>query len=289
MLIVRIWEGLGNQMFQYAYARKRMEEGVPVRLDLRKAYIEAFPTLKNNALRDNVISKYNITVPEIEVEEYGKYFYLRQKTALEKKICFLAEKGLWPYPFIEEEKELYSKKIAHVKGNVYIKGWFQDRRYFEEIRGTLLREFTPKEKIRISGEIYKFIKSDYSVAIHVRRGDYVKLGRTMPGAYYLRAKSALENKIDNPVFYIFSDDFVWVKKNIDWGDSSKVFYIDELCELEDYEQLLLMSKCRAQIISNSTFSWWAAWLNTHNDKIVAIPKKFVQLNPGLEIKGNILI
>lgn len=288
MLIVRIWEGLGNQMFQYAYARKRMGEGVPIFLDLNKAYIEAFPTLKNNALRDNSIQKFNITVPVIDVEEYGRYFYLRQKTAFEKTVCCLAEKGLWPYSFIEEKREFYSKKVAHVKGNVYLKGWFQDQKYFESIRKELIHEFTPKKKIKISAGLLEIIKGGNSVAIHVRRGDFVRLGKTMPSAYYHQAKSILENRLDNPIFFVFSDDYQWVKENINWSDT-RVFYIDEICKLEDYEQLFLMSRCRGQITSNSTFSWWAAWLNTFDDKMIVIPKRWVRINPGLEIKGSILI
>ena len=90
MLIVRIWEGLGNQMFQYAYARKRMEEGIPVFLDLNKAYLEAFPTLRNNSLRENSIQKFNIIIPSIDVEGYNKYFYLENQTELQKKIYYLA-------------------------------------------------------------------------------------------------------------------------------------------------------------------------------------------------------
>lgn len=289
MIIVRIWEGLGNQMFQYAYARKRMADGTPVFLDLNKAYIESFPTFWKNAHRDNKIQKYNITVPAIDVEKYGKYFYLRKRTGLERKICFLAEHRCWPYSFVEEKQELYSTKIAQMKGNVYLKGWFQDWRYFEGIRRELLREFTPIKKIKISSEVLKMVKSRNSVAFHVRRGDFVKLGHTLPAMYYLRAKALVEQKITNPIFFVFSDDYLWVKKNIPFRESDRIFYIDEICNLEDYEQLFLMSRCYAQVISNSTFSWWAAWLNQESDKIVVMPRRFVQSNPGFEIKKSFLI
>ncbi len=289
MLIVRIWEGLGNQMFQYAYARKRMEEGIPVFLDLNKAYLEAFPTLRNNSLRENSIQKFNIIIPSIDVEGYKKYFYLENQTELQKKIYYLAKHGWWPYSFIEEESAFYSTKIAHVKGNVYLKGWFQDQKYFKEIRKELCREFTPKRKIKIPSELLKMIKSENSAAIHVRRGDYVRLGRTLPNAYYIQAKTILEKRIENPVFFIFSDDFQWVKKNIQWDGTTNIIYIDEVCKLEDYEQLFLMSRCHAQIISSSTFSWWAAWLNSHNDKMVIMPKKFIQWNPGYKMQNSILL
>ncbi len=288
MIIVRIWEGLGNQMFQYAYARKRMAESVPVSLDLNRAYIEAFPTFKNNTFRCNRIQKFHLTIPSMNVEKYGRYFYMRRKTRLEKSICFLAEHRLWPYAFIEEETEHYSRKAACVKGNVYLKGWFQDQRYFEGIRKELLHEFTPRKKIRLSSDLLRMVRSRNSVAIHVRRGDYVRLGWTLSRAYYIQTKELLEKKIEAPVFFVFSDDYFWVKENIPFKETDRVFYIDEICRLEDYEQLLLMSSCRAQIISNRTFSWWAARLNTNSDKLVFMPKKDVQLNPGLEIKGSIL-
>ncbi|MEH2952016.1 alpha-1,2-fucosyltransferase [Candidatus Merdisoma sp. JLR.KK011] len=289
MIIVRIWEGLGNQMFQYAYARKRMAEGVPVSLDLHRAYEDSYPSLRNSAVRVNCIQNFHIKVPSIDVEGYGKYFYLRKQTEVEKRICFLAQRGLWPYSFIEEKNELYSSKAACIRGNVYLKGWFQDQRYFADIRKELLQEFTPKKKIKISSEILKMIKSENSAAIHVRRGDYVKLGMALPHAYYLKAKSVLEKKIANPIYFVFSDDYQWVKQNIQWGEKAEVFYIDEICKLENYEQLLLMSNCRGQIISNSTFSWWAAWLNQNEDKKIIMPKRYVQLNPGLDIKGSIWV
>lgn len=289
MIIVRIWEGLGNQMFQYAYARKRMAEGVPVFLDLDKAYNESFPMFRNNVHRNNSIQKYNITVPSIKVEEYGKYFYLRRQTGMEKQICFLAEHGWWPYIFLEEKQEFYNKKVAYIKGNVYIKGWFQDKRYFEGIRKELLQEFTPIKKINISSEVLRMVKNGNSVALHIRRGDYVRLGRALPVKYYLYAKRLVEQKIAKPTFFVFSDDYLWVKENIPFRESDKVFYIDEICKLKDYEQLFLMSRCYAQIISNSTFSWWAAWLNRAQNKIVVMPRRFVQMNPGLEISNSFII
>lgn len=274
-------------MFQYAYARARSAEGIPVFLDLKKAYIQTFPTLRNNTLRENSIQNFNITLPSIDVEKYHRYFFLGKSSKLEKCICFLAENRLWPYSFIEEKSEFYSRRIANLKGNVYLKGWFQDIRYFEKIRRELLHEFTPRKRIKIPSELRKMIESKNSVAIHVRRGDYVRLGRALPTAYYVKAKKEMERNMEDPVFFIFSDDYEWVKNHIEWG--SKVFYIDELCKLEDYEQLFVMSRCHSQVIANSTFSWWAAWLNPDPDKTVIMPKRFICSEPGLEIQGSILI
>lgn len=274
-------------MFQYAYARARSAEGIPVFLDLKKAYIQTFPTLRNNSLRENSIQNFNITLPSMDVEKYRKYFYLRKETLLDKSVYFLAERKLWPYSFVEEKSEFYSQRIASLRGDVYIKGWFQDIRYFEGIRKELLREFTPRKRIQIPSEVLKMIRNKDSVAIHVRRGDYVRLGRALPTAYYIKAKKMIEQKMKNPIFFIFSDDYEWVKNHIDWG--REVFYIDEMCGLKDYEQLFVMSRCHSQVTANSTFSWWAAWLNSASDKIVIMPKKYIYSEPGLEIQGSILI
>ena len=287
MIIVRIWEGIGNQLFQYAYARSQLKKNKCVFLDLDKAYKEKFPTLRNNSIRENSIQKFNITVPSIDVEKLEKYSYLERKTWMEQKIFYLAQNGWWPYSFIEEKSEHYSRRIDKLKRNVYIKGWFQDIRYFKDIRKELLQELTPKKKIKIPLYLLNMIKDKNSVAIHVRRGDYVRLGRALPVAYYISAKKMIETKIKSPIYLIFSDDYKWVKENINWN--CKVFYIDELCDLEDYEQLFIMSRCRSQVISNSTFSWWAAWLNSHKDKIIIAPKQFIQHNPGLKIRNSILI
>lgn len=287
MIIVRIWEGIGNQLFQYAYARSQLKKNKCVFLDLDKAYKEKFPTLRNNSIRENSIQKFNITVPSIDVEKLEKYSYLERKTWMEQKIFYLAQNGWWPYCFIEEKSEHYSRRIDKLKRNVYIKGWFQDIRYFKDIRKELLQELTPKKKIKIPLYLLNMIKDKNSVAIHVRRGDYVRLGRALPVAYYISAKKMIETKIKSPIYLIFSDDYKWVKENINWN--YKVFYIDELCDLEDYEQLFIMSRCRSQVISNSTFSWWAAWLNSHKDKIIIAPKQFIQHNPGLKIRNSILI
>lgn len=287
MIIVRIWEGLGNQMFQYAYARGRMAQKVPVCLDMNKAFSEQFPTTRNHSLRENGIHHFNLAIPSIDVERYGKYFFIRNQSWMEKGVCFLARNGMWPYSFIEEYSALYSKRIANVKGNAYIKGWFQDMRYFEKIRQELLLEFTPKKRIKIASDVLSLIKSKNSVAIHVRMGDFVRLGIALPDVYYLRAKKMMEDEIENPVFIVFSNDYQWVKDHIQWG--SNVLYIDELCELEDYEQLFVMSRCHSQITSNSTFSWWAAWLNPNHEKKIIMPKKYILSGSGLNIKGSILI
>ena len=97
MVIVRIWEGLGNQMFQYAFARSLQAKGIEVSLDLDKAYDEMFVKYKDNAVRENSIQNFNISIPSIDVCKYKKYEYIYQDTILRKMHFFLGKHSLWKY------------------------------------------------------------------------------------------------------------------------------------------------------------------------------------------------
>ena len=166
MIIVRIWEGLGNQLFQYAYARALREKGRDVRLDIEKTYENSFKQYRSNDLRYCGITNFNITVPQIDVEAYGKYSYLKRDNNINKAIYFLAKRGLWKYKIQEETTVRYNSKADNLETNYYVKGWFQDERYFCNIRNILLKELRPKKKILISKELREIIESEKSVSIH---------------------------------------------------------------------------------------------------------------------------
>ena len=274
MIIVRIWEGLGNQMFQYAYARALKEKGIDVRLDLNKAYDETFEKYRNNAQRENQIQNFKISLPSIDMAQDRRYEYLSKDTWLKKTVFYLQSHLLWKYRLYEEQIQSYSDKTAGIRGNYYVKGWFQSERYFKDIRNILLKEFTPKEKIRISKELREALKEPESVSLHVRRGDYVKADIALNKIYYERAIAYIEQNYIKPIFVIFSDDLKWVKENI--HINGKCIFVNEEKKLEDYEELLIMSRCRTNIIANSTFSWWAAWLNQNEDKVVIAPRKWLK-------------
>ena len=99
MIIVRIWEGLGNQMFQYAYARALKEKGMDVRLDLNKAYDNTFEKYRNNAQRENHIQNFRISLPSIDMGQYRRYEYLSRDTWLKKSVFWLQSHLLWKYRF----------------------------------------------------------------------------------------------------------------------------------------------------------------------------------------------
>ena len=270
MIIVRIWEGLGNQMFQYAYARALAEKGIDVRLDLDKAYDNKFVKYRNYTLRENSIQNFRISIPSINVYEYGKYDYLNQNTIARNVVFWLGRHFMWKYNFYEERVPEFSHRKMMIRGNCYIKGWFQNEKYFNNIRSELLKEFVPRNKIKIRKELKRALEDDESVAVHVRRGDYVKIKHDLSAAYYMKAIDYIKKVYKNPIFLIFSDDLQWVKQNMDI--KSRFIYVNENGKLQDFEELFIMSRCKSNIISSSTFSWWAAWLNQNNKKIVVSPR-----------------
>jgi hypothetical protein len=119
------------------------------------------------------------------------------------------------------------------------------------------------------------ITNTNSVSIHIRRGDYVQNHRVLREngicslSYYKRAVAELEKTQKDIFYFIFSDDINWVKKNISLGRDT-VFVSDTT--LTDSEELVIMSKCKHNIIANSSFSWWAAWINQNPNKICVAPK-----------------
>lgn len=279
MVIVRIWEGLGNQMFQYAYARALKEKGIDVRLDIDEAYKESFSMLRNETHRTSRIQNFRITIPAMDISKYGKYAYLSRDGVIDKCIFWLAERSFWKYNFYEEKDFEYSKEKEKTKGNYYVKGYFQDPRYFEGICPALLEEFTPKKKISLSRTLRNALEDQESVSVHIRRGDYVRLNWALNPAYYVKAIDYIKKIYEDPVFLFFSDDLDWAKKNI--PVQGKCIYVNEGGGLEDYEELFMMSRCKSNIIANSTFSWWAAWMNQNRKKAVIAPRKWKMERPGL--------
>ena len=164
------------------------------------------------------------------------------------------------------------RESRDILGNYYIKGWFQSEEYFKSIRPILLKEFVPRKKLRIPGKLRAALNDSESVSLHVRRGDYVRLNLALDIGYYVKAMEYMEQIYENPIFVVFSDDLEWVKKNL--PIKGRFILANEDKNLKDYEELFLMSRCRSNIISNSTFSWWGAWLNQNRNKVVIAPKKW---------------
>lgn len=173
------------------------------------------------------------------------------------------------------------KRILNLQHSAYLSGWCPKEIYVRPIRSILIEQFTPKEKLSQCAENYlKKIKSTNSVSIHIRRGDYLELEhffRIIPIDYYKEAVIEISKTVQDPVFYIFSNDLNWVKDNLDFV-KNPIFVDMSACEnysgLADIEEYEIMKHCKHNIIGNSSFSWWAAYLNENENKMVFTPKKW---------------
>ena len=168
----------------------------------------------------------------------------------------------------------YSKNKLKKFDNIYLSGYWQGEKYLENTNYNINNYF----KFNCANKLTKIsekIKNTNSVSIHFRRGDYVNniKTNTFHGLcgfnYYNNGIKFISKNISNPIYFVFSDDINWVKQNFKLNYPT--IYIEDN---KDYEDMYLMSLCRHNIIANSTFSWWGAWLNKNPDKIVIAPQKW---------------
>ena len=172
----------------------------------------------------------------------------------------------------EDEKFYDTVFQSKVKLPSYYQGYFFDLKYYDDIRTILQYEFTLKEKIKLPYELRKILNRKNTVSVHVRRGDFLKLKRDISNSgYYERAFAYMGERVASPIYLIFSDDVGWVKENLDIP-GEKMFISG--MGFADYEELMIMKHCKNNIIANSTFSYWAAYLNADTEKNVICPKRW---------------
>jgi hypothetical protein len=267
-LIIQLTGGLGNQLFQYALARRlQIERTARVRFDL-----SLFDEHNERAIN---VRKYRTHLTEVSAMDrlairlsFGRT--LSKAAAVLKPIArpvlferfFDAHQGCDP-------------RILQLTGRWYLSGWWQSPEYFDSIRSILLQEFQPADPLNeTDAELRKKIENSNAVCVHIRRGDYVtdpkynKEFKAQSAAYYHDCMRELQIRLNHPKFFLFTDDPAWAKQNIT-GD---VTHVDHHDGNSDYIDLHLMSRCRHFITANSTFSWWAAWLSPYKRKTVIVPK-----------------
>lgn len=265
MVVVKIKSGLGNQMFQYALGRRLSLDWN----DELKFDFSWFNNIKNGETpRKLEIDKFNVILPKANESEIAKAtpnFFA--KTA--EKVLGRLDRN---YFFQFHSDLLKRKKLA------YLDGYFQSYKYIQPIRDVLLKDFVLKNSYSVEAQMIKneIETAGQSVAIHIRRGDYVTTCKDWNGlcnvVYYEKALSQIQKKYPDVKLFIFSDDIDWAQKNLKF-QSPMVFVSRPV--LNDVEEMLLMSLCKHQIIANSTFGWWAAWLNQNNEKIIVAPSRWL--------------
>lgn len=230
--------------------------------------------LDTTVLDTNPIRSFELNKLNIQYEKIFSAGSLRLKCAkvLYRKI--LHKNILRKYKeYAEKTPYQFQKDILNVTDDTYISGYWQSPKYFSEYREELLKLFTPRyTQSEKALDYIEWVKACNSVAIHIRLGDYKKIGNCLDLSYYKRAIETIQANNPNLIFFVFSDDIPEAKKifqNMN-GEFEFVSYASENLTLDDF---FIMKSCKHQIIANSSYSWWAAWLNENTDKIVICPEK----------------
>lgn len=276
MVIVRLKGGIGNQMFQYAAARRvSYVNNTQLKLDL--SWFNESGPWTNRKLELEVFNIVNEVATPSEVaalKSRKQNPFLRRLPIFLKNVLFRTNQT-----HIIEKNYSFDSAILSLQDNVYLDGYWQSQKYFIDIEQVIRREFSfNTDPLEMNQQTLNQITSSESIAIHIRRGDYVTLADAnafhglCPLEYYRAASDIIAKQLSKPVFFVFSDDIAWAKHNLKLDFETN--FIDHNGPDHGYEDLRLMSLCNHHIIANSSFSWWGAWLAQHHAKIVIVPQKW---------------
>jgi hypothetical protein len=279
MVVIKLEGGLGNQMFQYAFASIVAKKNSTTLLIDTNSF--------NNTHRKNgytprnfELSIFNNMYAHAKNSDILIFNNLSNWSKLKRKFKL-------NYPKIFQEEILaFSQQANNIQAPVYLKGYFQSYKYFEGFESYInnLFKFQMKYLSNENLNLIPILNKTNTIAIHIRRGDYVSdsITNNFHGIcsieYYTKAIAIIGASIKNPKLIFFSDDPQWVKNNFANFGFEKIF-ITHNNGVNSWTDMLLMSSCSHNIIANSSFSWWAAWLNSNPEKIVIAPKIwFLDLN-----------
>ena len=277
MIIVKIFQGIGNQLCQYAYGRARgLDLGVEFKID-NSYYINYSEVTQFGFTykRDYGLDHFNILNNVASEEEIRKV----KTVDGSNRIAYYINKKLHeraPYyrkRWVKEKETVFDPNLLRIKDNTYIEGYFVSELYFRKHRNVILKEFTLKNPVNEkNAEVIKRMQNTDSVCISIRRTNFLAnpIMNVCREQYYTDGLKAMADMLGkNMRVFIFSDDNEWVLNNY------KIPYEHEFVTHnfpDFYEDLRLMTYCRNHVIPNSTFSWWAAWLTQNEDKKIIAPK-----------------
>lgn len=262
MIISTIKDGFGNQLFMYAcgYAAARRFNN---KLALDTTY------LATSGLREYELAGLNVKYDKLYSINKALPYFL--KVILRKMLhaCISLRFKLYK----ERQTWQFDDNINKANGNLRLIGYWQSEKYFKEYRAEILKMLILNYQTTDSFKsILMKMKSSNSVAVHIRRGDYVALGICLGKDYYQAAIRLIKEKVDNPVFFVFSDDMAYAKELFEEEDKDRIHFVDYVAVNATLEDFFLMKSCSNNITANSSYSWWGAWANENNEKIVVCPK-----------------
>jgi len=275
MIIIKFQGGLGNQMLQYVIYRI-LELKLPqqeIKADLKEYQTKEF---HNGYELERVFGIKLKEASYSEIIKCGGNISKKKNNILWKIIRQISQNGYFLNRYILK-KYLYEEEICKVFNekktkNYYIDGWWVQERYIDVAKEDIISKFKIKDKLDENNNLYlKQIQSSNSISIHIRRGDYVgTCFDIVPSEYYKKAIEYMNLRLADTVFFVFSDDLQYVEKNFSYLKNKVIVKGNE--KQNSYKDMFLMSQCKHNIITNSTFSLWGTELNTNPNKIVIAPK-----------------
>jgi hypothetical protein len=273
---VALYGGLGNQMFQYAFAVALNQKGKKTRVSITNYLYDEHHNGFNlgDAFKLELGQSSKIT---LYILRHGRFLY---KNSIARSAFRRGVEAYHKYfcKVYKEKREFEFDRDVFEQDASFFLGVWQVEAYFKNLRSKILDVYQfklpiDKENILLSEKI----KNCNSVSLHVRRGDYLNknwaesLIVIKNNNYYNNAVAYINAKIQDPHYFIFSDDMEWVKNNL---EIEACTYVEHNTGKQSFVDMYLMTLCKHNIIANSSFSWWGAWLNKNENKIVVMPEKW---------------
>lgn len=270
MIIIKLQGGLGNQLFQYAAGRAlSIKNNTALFFDLSLLQLDEPGITK----RHFALSVFTIDVSLANKIDVTRISHPGIARKLLQKLKLIG-KNIYTEPHFN-----YDPAFLNLKGDIIVNGYMQSEKYFKHVKPALQSDLVIKAPLSEKTNLhFEHIKKTNSVSIHIRRGDFVNDPNTknVHGncdiAYYQKAINLIASKVDDISLFVFSDDVAWTKEHL--STPYPIVFADHTNEVNAYEDLYLMSHCKHNIIANSSFSWWGAWLNLNPNKIVVAPRKW---------------
>jgi hypothetical protein len=284
VVVTRLMGGLGNQMFQWAAARAlALRHGVEPKVDLSYlAHERPGTTPRRYELGSFVVE------PAVATADDLKWVRGAPPSGLGARSRELVKSILKPRRLVLlQQRELdYDARLREAGPNVLLVGYWQSESYFEGAESQIRDDFRLREELTGSvAELAAEIGAAESVAVHVRRGDYVADPRTnafhgtLTPAWYERALAEVAQRVEEPAAFVFSDDPAWCRAHLRLPVPMRV--VDYHDPAHAPEVLRLMTLCRHHVVANSSFSWWGAWLSRSQQRVVVAPEEWFR-DPAID-------
>lgn len=265
MIIIRMSGGLGNQMFEYALYLFYKSRGILVKMDDVTEY-----RLDNaRPIQLHVFGiRYDRATPE-EIREWTDS-YMDIFSRVRRKLLGRKTRAY------KEKSQRFDPQVLALK-NAYLEGYWQSEKYFYPVVEEVRKAFVFRQELlnTKSREYLQQIQNTTSVSLHIRRGDYLQeekvYGNICTEKYYTEAMDYMREQVKGCQFFLFTNDVAWAEQHMQGED---ITIIEGSKENNGYMDMYLMSQCRHNIIANSSFSWWGAWLNGNPDKKVIAPAQW---------------